>query len=143
MKFKPENPNGFGSSTPLVNEDFNKIAASNLRYQTFFHAYIRRKLDTDKNHKLDTTWYHFVFLNGVEIYQFRSYKDFEITEIDNDATKNDLVDVVKLTHRLLIKNFESRIAEYEIFNPIDQISDDAILNTVDQLQEVLLEQLKQ
>ena len=143
MKFTPESSYGFGSATSLTQEDLISLSKSSLQYRTMLHTFIRPRAEheADKNPKLDTTWYHFIFFNGGEIYEFRSYMDFIITDVNVEATDEDISGIIKTTHSLLIKNFEERRIEYTIFDPIAEISDDTIQQTVYQLRIVLLQQL--
>ena len=141
MKFTPESSYGFGSATSLTDEDVRQLNKSSLQYRTILYSFVRptAEYESDKNPKLDTTWYHFIFFRGGEIYEFRSYKDFIITETDIEETDQDLTNIVKATHNLLRKNFEERRIEYPIFDSISEISDDTIQQTVRQLRTSLLQ----
>ena len=142
MKFTPESSNGYGSATSLTNEDVRQLNKSNFQYRTILYSFVRptAEYELNKNPKLDTTWYHSIFFNGGEIYVFRSYKDFIITEADIDVTDQDIRNIIKMTHKLLIRNFEERRVEYPIFDAISEISDDTIEQTVPLLRKAFLQQ---
>ncbi|WP_276501940.1 hypothetical protein [Terrimonas pollutisoli] len=142
MKFTPSSSDGFGSShTPSNFEDLSWFDKTHIRHRTIFRPYIKKpaEFEIDKNPKLDTMWYYYIFFRGVEIYQFHSSKDFTVTEIDTPATDDDLKNIIKLTHNILRKNFEERRKEFPMFDSIGDVPLNTIEEIVPQLQEVLLQ----
>ncbi len=144
MKFSTEGYNGKGSTTSLRPEDFQKFNDDKLQYEMLFHSYIREsaKFETIHTQKLDTTWYYFIYYQNQNIYEFRSYKDFCLNETNEEVSKEQLKELIKISYKKFHENFEKKRVEYSIFNSIPEISDDLIEQNIHPVQEVFNKQFK-
>ena len=141
MKFTIKGGSGSGSNYPGNFEDLSWYDGSPFRWGKFMRPALRKALDFETNQdiKLEANWFYKVFFKGSEIYNFHTYFEYCISEVDTPPTDQQLRDVIKKSHEYLVMLFNERRKEHPILGEISPLPEEAILQTVDHLRQVLLD----
>jgi hypothetical protein len=144
MKFIRIGIDGSGSShTPLTLQENHIVGSGKLQHYKFFAPAIRKTsvLNPDRRPTLEIQWKYFIVYVDVQLYEFHAYNDFDIEEQEIPATNEQLEEIVRITHKYLVKTFEEKRIEFPVFPPIEEISVNAIHDTAEMLREALHNQL--
>ncbi|SRR5260221_1143842 len=145
MQFDKVVPSGSGSShVPINFEDMSWFDGTPFKFKKILHPTVKEaaNYETDKRKRLELVWYYWILFKGSELFQFHSYSQTCISEEETEPTNEQLKELIITSYKHLQRWFEERRTEYLIFQPIEDISPDTIEQTVHQLKEVLLPQLK-
>lgn len=143
MKFQLKGHTGSGSAHAPINFDsLHWYDHTPLQFRTTLYPVLKKPepFDTEKRKRLELTWYHWIFYKGSELFQFHSYSEYFISEPEITPTPEQLKEMVIDSHNYLRQSFEERRKEFFIFEPLEQISEDTIQQTANQLHSFLLQQ---
>ena len=138
MIFTQKGGTGYGSSYSGTFENLSWYDGSPFEWRRFIYPIVKETIDIDniQQRRLEITWYFYVFFKGNEVYQFHSYYEYYISQLDIMPSADQLHDIVLKSHEYLMKSFEGRRKEHNLLPPITPLSSEAIEQSLAHLRPV-------
>lgn len=140
MKIELKRHTGSGSShVPLNFTNLTWYDNTPFNFRTNLIPVLKKADPLDKLQRvqLELIWKHWIFFKGSELFEFHSYSEYYLSETDIPAASEQLVDIIKQSHAYLKNAFKERRKEFYIFEPMTDLDEDTIQQTVSQLSSFL------
>ena len=141
MKFTPIQRRNSGTKSALTgSETVSRLNLVDLTFATKFYPEVVAKNTVDEsdiNPVLQITWYYWIYKNQTEIFEFHAMAYYSLTEIEKEATDEDLKQVIKHSYKSLMNQFDPVREQYRAFSPITEINSANVLEQIPILKEEL------